>query len=321
MKLRVALVQFSPVLGKVDANIAKVKNLLSEVKKDIDLLVLPELSLTGYNFPSPTEIEPYLETSGSGPTYKLASELSLKYKCTTVIGYPEKHQKTTYNSALVVDEKGDILHNYRKTHLYETDYTWGCTENPDRTFASFSLKLGPERKSVTTNIGICMDLNPYKFEAPFNEFEFALLCWKQRAQLIIVPTAWLSSDSPSINEAASAEEKKVLAKEWQERLGRDEETFSEPLELLVNYWILRLFPFLSHPMNALPRLSNKTTAILCNRTGIEDDVMYGGSSSILQFDNTKEGDENIDMKNPSVEVLGSLGWASEGVLYHKVEIE
>lgn len=320
MKLRIACVQFSPVLGKVEANVAKVKKLLSEVKRDIDLLVLPELSLTGYNFPSPADIEPYLETSASGPTYKLASELSSKYGCTTVIGYPETFQNTTFNSALVVDEKGHIKHNYRKTHLYETDETWGCLENPDKTFPSFNLELGPEKKPVRANIGICMDLNPYKFEAPFNEFEFAILCWSQLAQLIIVPTAWLSSDSPSIKDGASKEEKMKLANEFELKLRTNKADLAEPLQLLVNYWILRLFPFLGHPMNALPRLSTKTTAVLCNRTGIEGEVLYGGSTSILQFDPKIEGDSNIDQQNPSVDVVGSLGWASEGVLYHEVDV-
>ncbi|SGZ58517.1 CIC11C00000002550 [Sungouiella intermedia] len=134
MKLRIACVQFSPTLGKIEANIAKVNKLLSGVKKDIDLLVLPELSLTGYNFASPNEINPYLEVAHSGPTFNLASELSSKFRCTTIIGYPEKFQNTTYNSAMVVNESGQLIYNYRKTHLYETDENWGCSENPEKNF-------------------------------------------------------------------------------------------------------------------------------------------------------------------------------------------
>lgn len=320
MKLRIACVQFSPTLGKVEDNIAKVKKLLSEVTRDIDLLVLPELSLTGYNFSSPREIEPFLESSSSGPTYSLALELSAKYSCTTVIGYPERFRKATYNSAMVVDEHGKLVYNYRKTHLYETDVTWGCKENPKKSFKSVKLRLGPEKQSIKTNIGICMDLNPYKFEAPFNKFEFAKLCWKNSSQLVIVPTAWLSPDSPSIQDDASKDEKEKMGLEWKEKLASNSADFAEPLKQLTNYWILRFFPLLKHPMNQLPTLARKTTVVLCNRTGIEGDVMYGGSSSILQFDSEKSGDSNIDETNPSVKVFGSAGWASEEVLYHEVDV-
>lgn len=319
MKLRIACVQFSPTLGKIEANIAKVNKLLSGVKKDIDLLVLPELSLTGYNFSSPNEINPYLEVAHSGPTFNLASELSSKFRCTTIIGYPEKFQNTTYNSAMVVNESGQLIYNYRKTHLYETDETWGCSESPEKNFSPVTLKLGAEKKPVITNIGICMDLNPYKFEAPFNEFEFSILCWKNGSQLVVVPTAWLSSESPSIKELLSIEQKKEEGKSWQKKLEllKDRAT---PLKLLTDYWIMRFFPFVRHPMNELPRRPGKTTVVLCNRTGIEDDVLYGGSSSIIQFDAEKPDDFNIDLTNPSVNVLSSAGWASEEVMYHEVEI-
>lgn len=319
MKLRIACVQFAPVLGKVEANVAKVKKLVSEVKNDIDLLVLPELSLTGYNFSSPTDIEPFLE-SRKGPTYSLAAELSKRFNCTTVIGYPERDEGTTFNSAMVVDEEGTMVYNYRKTHLYETDETWGCSENPSKDFAPVTLKIGPEKQKVITNIGICMDLNPYKFEAPFNDFEFSMKCWENSAQLVIVPTAWLSSESPSIKEGATRAEKDKLALEWQQKIKTPEADAATPLQLLVDYWILRLFPFLEHPYNQLPILGHRTTVVLCNRTGIESDVMYGGSSSILQFDRRIKGDSSTDASNPSVEVAGSIGWASDEVLYREVEL-
>lgn len=323
MKLRVACVQFNPLLGKIEANISKVKTLLSGVKKEIDLIVLPELSVTGYNFSSPQEISPFLEDTSRGATCSLAKELSKQYGCATVIGYPETSHGKTYNSALVVDDTGKIIYNYRKTHLYETDETWGCSENEDKEFPPFALTLGKkdQKKTFLTNVGICMDLNPYKFEAPFNEFEFSLSCWANDSSLIIVPTAWLSSDSPSIQDEWTPEEKQKRAVEWQRKFEtkniEDEEKSSN---LLVNYWILRFFPFLSHPSNQLPSKLHKTTVVLCNRSGLEGDVLYGGSSSIIQFDPAKGQNLEVDCQNPSVEVLGSAGWANEEVLYRELEV-
>lgn len=319
MRLRIACVQFNPTLGKLESNIAKVKKLVSSSSKKFDLLVLPELALTGYNFKSSSEIEPFLEQPDQGPTYKLARELCRAHNCITVAGYPEEYQGTVYNSAIVVNRDGELLHNYRKTHLYETDKTWGASENPKKDFHGLTLDFG-DSSPVAANIGICMDLNPYEFEAPFNKFEFSLSCWEQRARLIIVPTAWLSSDSPSINEEIGADQKTAQAKEWQEKFSRSTIDGSEPSSLLLNYWLLRFFPFMAHPMNQLPKLPNKTTVVICNRTGIEDDVLYGGSSAVLQFNPAAPEDDSVDMTNKSVEVVSLAGWATEELMYTEVEI-
>lgn len=48
--MRIACLQYAPKLGAVEANTARVNELLDEYKEDVtdlDLLVLPELALTG----------------------------------------------------------------------------------------------------------------------------------------------------------------------------------------------------------------------------------------------------------------------------------
>ncbi|KAM9896718.1 hypothetical protein OXX79_007315 [Metschnikowia pulcherrima] len=323
MKLRIACLQFNPILGRVDQNVAKINHMMSRFNKDIDLLVLPELAVTGYNFPSNKEIEPFLEISGEGASFRVASELSRKFSCTTVIGYPEKLGSIIYNSALVVNESGSIVTNYRKSHLYETDETWGCSENPVRNFPPLTLSWKKNNGSldITSNIGICMDLNPYQFKADFNEFEFALNAWKNDASLIIVPTAWLSSESPSIQDNLSHVEKAEKSRQIQEKFAKGVlEDAANPSKSLVDYWIVRLFPFLRHPYNGLPKLGHRTTVAICNRVGIEDQVLYGGSSSIMQFDPSAGESDALDASNPSVKVLSSAGWASEEIIYQEVEI-
>lgn len=322
MKLRIAGLQFNPFIGQVERNISKIRNIVASLNRPIDLLVLPELAVSGYNFKSPSEIKPYLETQ-SGPSYQLAKELSSLYKCTTIIGYPEDCQGTTYNSALVVNEDGQVVYNYRKTHLYETDEAWGCSENPEKDFAAVDLPLGQgsSRQVVRTSIGICMDLNPYQFTAPFNEFEYSMSAYENGSRLLIVPTAWLNSESPDIQDHLSKEKKESKAVEIRSQI--EENTFpdaSDPDKLLIDYWIVRLFPFLAHPNNGLPKPQNKVTAVLCNRTGIEDQTLYGGSSCIMQFDRSVPDSEETDSLNPSVSVLASAGRATEECIYNEVEI-
>lgn len=41
-----------------------------------------------------------------------------------------------------------------------------------------------------------MDINPYKFEAPWNAFEFAVHVLEVRANLVILSMAWLTREDP-----------------------------------------------------------------------------------------------------------------------------
>jgi protein N-terminal amidase len=55
----------------------------------LDLLVLPEMCLSGYMFNSATAILPYLEPPRIGPTSLLARSLARRLRCHVVAGYPE----------------------------------------------------------------------------------------------------------------------------------------------------------------------------------------------------------------------------------------
>lgn len=55
----------------------------------VDLLVLPEMALSGYVFSTPTSILPYLEPHAAGPTTHLAQSLARRIGCHVIAGYPE----------------------------------------------------------------------------------------------------------------------------------------------------------------------------------------------------------------------------------------
>lgn len=335
MKLKVALVQVNPIIGQVQLNISKINGLISKnITTPIDLIVLPELGVTGYNFSSSNAIKPYLESydnkTGNNFSLTLAKSISEKYNCFTVIGYPESSSNLIYNSCALFNRQGELIHNYRKTFLYETDEVWGCTEGDERGFKSIEVDFasgtatpvslwdrfvhGKPANDTTlrVNFGICMDLNPYKFEAPFNEFEFSSACYNQHANLIICPMAWLNPKSPSINKEIPLEERVKIANETKLEPGPEVST--------VNYWILRFFPYLSHKYSYQPKWFTKSNVICCNRVGVEGDIIFGGSSSILEFNNSGNySDDSIDQSNQSVNVLGSLSQCEEGVLVKEIE--
>ena len=174
--------------------------------------MFPEFALTGYNFHSRDHILPYATAPDVGQSFKMAQEVSRLFNCYTVIGYPERFENGTkpllYNSAAVTGPTGELVFNYRKSFLYYTDDDWGCKENP-KGFQTFPLHLKQRATdkngnlqdiTLKTSIGICMDLSPYKFTAPFHDYEFATYNVDQGTELIICPMAWLHSSSVTKDE-------------------------------------------------------------------------------------------------------------------------
>lgn len=330
--LRIATLQLNPKLGCINDNINRANLILSKAlnAKKLDLLILPELGLSGYNFKSINHIKPFLESPTQfGPTLTWAKETSLKYNCFTVLGYPEILNSKIYNSAIVFNSNGEVIHNYQKSFLYETDEVWGCNEGQG--FQSFTIMNG-----IKASIGICMDLNPYKFEAPFQKFEFSKFCYENDLNLIICPNAWLHSESPSITkqddslkykELIDSNKNFIIDDKHEEiidyELIKEFKDLNKPDYSTLNYWILRFFPFVDQFWKR-NKLNHKTTVIINNRSGIEDDVLYCGSSSIFQFYGSNKPDKcdfkSIYFENNNVKVLGALGKGNEGILIRDIEI-
>lgn len=235
---------------------------------------------TGYNFPSLEAITPYLEPVGEGPTAKWARETAKRLNCKVCIGYPEIQRASSssdkeagaedkcFNSLLVVDEEGRILLNYRKRFLYYTDETWAA-EGDVEGFHSFTfgdvspqpssslpssddndtstVQKDKKTKHVPTTFGICMDINPYRFEAPFTAWEFANRVIDSRSQLVILSMAWLTLLGPE--ELASLEAR-----------GRpDMDTF--------NYWIQRFWPLIEKRMGHEEDIDDESYHVHDSRDG------------------------------------------------------
>ncbi|UKZ74122.1 hypothetical protein TrVFT333_001781 [Trichoderma virens FT-333] len=274
--MRIGCLQFAPQVGDVDNNLNRADAVLSKANpKDLDVLVLPELAFSGYNFKTLQDISPFLEPSGSGITALWARTMALKYNCTVLVGYPEKVDVSPnwptgpehYNSAIVVNGDGETIANYRKSFLYYTDESWALEGNRGF-YDGYIPGLG------NTSIGICMDINPYKLEAPWHAFEFAFHVLEAESNLVIVSMAWMT--------------------------GEDRLHFTqmpnEPDISTLTYWVTRLDPII--------RSNNEDEIIVvfCNRTGIEDEVTYAGTSAVIGI---QEGE---------VKVYGLLGRGEKELL-------
>jgi predicted amidohydrolase len=80
-----------------------------------DLLLLPELFLSGYNVGSAIR---QLAEPRDGPSARAVSATASSAGIAIGYGYPERASEGVYNSALVIDRTGETIANYRKTHLW-----------------------------------------------------------------------------------------------------------------------------------------------------------------------------------------------------------
>jgi predicted amidohydrolase len=116
--MRVGIYQNCPVFGQVKLNVEQTVNDLSRV--DADLLVLPELFNTGYQFVSREETADMAEEVPLGKTCQAMMRLARDRNVFLVFGLAERDRKGIYNSAGIVGPQG-FVGRYRKTHLFDEE--------------------------------------------------------------------------------------------------------------------------------------------------------------------------------------------------------
>ena len=113
--MKVGFYQYAPVFGEVHRNLDSVLSELESIQ--CDLLVLPELAMTGYQFISKDEVGQLAEPIPDGPTTLGLSEFAGSHNMYIVAGLPERRGNQLFNSAVLVGPSG-YLGVYRKTHLF-----------------------------------------------------------------------------------------------------------------------------------------------------------------------------------------------------------
>lgn len=117
--LRVAGIQTGPGEESVARNVRRGLDLLHEAaKEELDLVVFDELFNTRFfAVDRLDEFDRYFE-SVPGPTSEALSSAARRYRTNIVAGIAERSASGQYyNSAVVIDRKGDIAGIYRKTHV------------------------------------------------------------------------------------------------------------------------------------------------------------------------------------------------------------
>jgi len=121
--LKIGVAQANFQLADRAANLEIIHELLDEAARGgVDVLVLPELANSGYNFDTPAEAESVAEVADDGPVCRLLRDWSAGGRL-AVSGLCERGTDALYNSAVVYAD-GQLLTVYRKTHLFANESTF-----------------------------------------------------------------------------------------------------------------------------------------------------------------------------------------------------
>lgn len=119
--MKIGIYQTFPKFGKIEENVHKVCHVLKSM--DVDLIVLPELFNTGYQFISNEEVERLAEEVPQGFTTQTLHQMAKAKGCYIVAGLAEKDGFQIYNSAVLIGPPGHMA-TYRKSHLFFEEKLW-----------------------------------------------------------------------------------------------------------------------------------------------------------------------------------------------------
>ena len=172
--MKIAAAQIACVPGDLDANLGKIHDFVSRAKDGgIELIVFPEMSDTGYSMPViQKHATPW--SKGAVPELKkMATESSMAIIC----GVSERSGDSIYNSQAMIDENGEIVATYRKSHLFTS-----APIEEHKCFSPGDQLTDFARGDFHFGLSICYDLR-------FPEFYRTLAC-NHGVNVFINSSAW-----------------------------------------------------------------------------------------------------------------------------------
>ena len=166
--MRVALYQMHIAWEDKQANIAKVEEKLEEIsKQQIDVMLLPEMSFTGFSMNTDVTKEEKEDT------VEQMKQLTIQYKITIGFGWVKDCGQKSENHYTIVDKSGIILSDYAKMHPFSYS-------GEDRKFQGGEKMASFELCDVPCSNFICYDL---RFP---DIFQIA----SKTADVVIIPANW-----------------------------------------------------------------------------------------------------------------------------------
>ena len=149
-KLKITLAQLNPVVGDIIGNVNKLIKIRSNLSTDIDIIVLPELYLTGYPIDDLVLRNDFLELV-ENQINELA-KLTNDNKAAIILGAPRREKTSIRNSVFVLD-KGKIVTFRDKYNLPNSGVF-----DEQRIFAPGALSGPVNIRGALFGLPICEDI-------------------------------------------------------------------------------------------------------------------------------------------------------------------
>ena len=114
--INIAVIQFEPTLGDSGRNMLTIRDKLAKTTH-ADLVILPELAASGYNFSNRDMAMELSEVPEKSDLVNMLHNVATTNDQYIITGFNERSGDLLYNSSLLIGHEG-ILGVYRKMHLF-----------------------------------------------------------------------------------------------------------------------------------------------------------------------------------------------------------
>ncbi|MDF1612904.1 nitrilase-related carbon-nitrogen hydrolase [Stygiobacter electus] len=143
--MKIGICQYSPAWENPHASIEKI-NFLMKDYENVDLLIFPEMTLTGFTMKSKILAEEI-----DGISFQFFMNIAQKLKTNIFFGVIEKDDDKIYNSLIHVDQNGLIIARYRKIHPFSL-------ADEDKNYSAGNEFIITKINQVKFALSICYDL-------------------------------------------------------------------------------------------------------------------------------------------------------------------
>lgn len=167
--MKIGLVQYHPSWENKELSKSKIDQFLNNLSPDVDLLVFPELTLTGFTMRSKRFAEKI-----DGDSMRFFSSLADTYSCHVIAGLIEDDGEKYYNTLIHLSTQETPVSIYRKIHPFS--FT-----GENRHYSSGHQPTITEVNGLRIGLSICYDL---RFPELFRRYA------KERVDIIVNIANW-----------------------------------------------------------------------------------------------------------------------------------
>ena len=148
--LKIVLAQLNPIVGDVKGNIVKLIDIRNNLKNEVDIIVVPELYVTGYPIDDLVLRNDFLELVEN--EINNLAKLTNDGKAAIILGAPRKEKNTIKNSVFVLDN-GKVISFRDKYNLPNSGVF-----DEQRIFSPGALSGPVKVRDVLIGLPICEDI-------------------------------------------------------------------------------------------------------------------------------------------------------------------